>query len=464
MASSLGELFISLGFDVDDAKLKSFKDGLVNTQEQMIKLGKSASEAIGGISAAFAGVALFVQGSADNAVKLNNMALMFGANAQAAQTFANALHQVNSQVSVAGGLDIFGKFSQMVRGQIPFGEGGAAAVARLGGYGKEGFADQSAEQVLLRIAQHRDEVRNSLAPGQSEDAKNAAYQLFLEKAGLSGARAVIDLLADHPEKYAAAGQYNMTGDQQKGLSEYAKSTAEFSEAITKFENVVAAHLAPAMTQFFNAVTAIINKVSGNEDAIGDFLLEEKEKRGVFAILPGVALYDYLTASSSTSKTAITNNTRGGRNNNPGNIKYGAFAQSHGATGQDDGGFAIFPNSGTGTSAISSLLQLYGSKNIDTIHGIVNRYTSGDSPVIQSNYERMLETMTDRGANDHLNISDPQVLKQLVAGIVRQENGAKNVTINVQSNATDNREVAKLVADHFQNQILNPANAQTNLGY
>jgi hypothetical protein len=35
------------------------------------------------------------------------------------------------------------------------------------------------------------------------------------------------------------------------------------------------------------------------------------------------------------------NSRGERNNNRGNIKFGAFAKAHGATGADSGGFAIF---------------------------------------------------------------------------------------------------------------------------
>lgn len=44
-----------------------------------------------------------------------------------------------------------------------------------------------------------------------------------------------------------------------------------------------------------------------------------------------------------------------RNHNPGNIRYGRFAQSHGATGSD-GAFAIFPDDQTGFSAMSALLE------------------------------------------------------------------------------------------------------------
>lgn len=457
--ASLGELFISLGFDVDDTKLKAFKNAIRDTHEDMAKLGRTAAEALGVITTAAAGLALFVQHSADGATKLGNMALMFGANAQAAQTFANALHQVNSVVSVSSGIDMFGKFSRIVKGEIPLGAGGADAVALLGGYKPgEGFLGTSADDVIRRFAQNYAVMKKQFGAG---------YGVFLDKAGLgAAAEPAIAELASNPSRYEAASQYNMTQDQIAALKEYAQSTAEFHEAITRFENTVAAHLAPALTQFFNAITAILDRLP-SADAVGDRLLAEKEKRdqeGFFQYWIG-DMYDVMTGSKQLGPFfGNGSGTRGARNNNPGNIKYGPFAQAHGATGSDDRGFAIFPESGMGMAAISYLLRAYAGQHINTIHGIVGRYTSGDSPSIQAAYERMLETTTGRGAGEHLNISDPNVLRQLVAGIIRQENGSKNVTINVHSNATDNNEVAKLVADHFQNRILNPTNAQTNLGY
>jgi hypothetical protein len=47
-------------------------------------------------------------------------------------------------------------------------------------------------------------------------------------------------------------------------------------------------------------------------------------------------------------------TRNWRNNNPGNIEAGGFANAHGAVGSD-GRFAIFPDMPTGQKALSILL-------------------------------------------------------------------------------------------------------------
>lgn len=46
-----------------------------------------------------------------------------------------------------------------------------------------------------------------------------------------------------------------------------------------------------------------------------------------------------------------------RNNIPGDICYGAFAQAHGATGTD-GRFAIFPDAATGFTAMGALLEAH----------------------------------------------------------------------------------------------------------
>jgi hypothetical protein len=62
-----------------------------------------------------------------------------------------------------------------------------------------------------------------------------------------------------------------------------------------------------------------------------------------------------------------------RNNNPGNLEYGDFAKSHGATGSD-GRFAIFSTMEAGMAAQEALLRSKYSKGLDTIHKLY--YGSG----------------------------------------------------------------------------------------
>ena len=57
-----------------------------------------------------------------------------------------------------------------------------------------------------------------------------------------------------------------------------------------------------------------------------------------------------------------------RNNNPGDIEYGAFAKAHGATGTD-GRFAIFPDYETGHNALLALLNTKGYKDLTLAQAI-----------------------------------------------------------------------------------------------
>lgn len=67
--------------------------------------------------------------------------------------------------------------------------------------------------------------------------------------------------------------------------------------------------------------------------------------------------------------------RSTRNKNPGNIKYGKFAQSHGATGKDKDGFAIFPDNNTGRNAMQGLLRSKGYNN-QNIDDAIGKWTAG----------------------------------------------------------------------------------------
>lgn len=69
-----------------------------------------------------------------------------------------------------------------------------------------------------------------------------------------------------------------------------------------------------------------------------------------------------------------------RNNNPGNIKYGDFAASFGATkgqaGTDGGSFAVFPDEATGRKAMVALLKSYGQKGLTLEQGMRRWSNSG----------------------------------------------------------------------------------------
>lgn len=127
---------------------------------------------------------------------------------------------------------------------------------------------------------------------------------------------------------------------------------------------------------------------------------------------------FMTDPQSSTAPPSTGSTRGIRNNNPGNIKYGEFARRHGATGQDAGGFAIFPNAAAGLGAINANLTSYARQGINTPSAIAHRWSTTD----QDAYTKRLAGLFGGDANKSLNLSDPAVLNALRNGIILQENG------------------------------------------
>lgn len=110
----------------------------------------------------------------------------------------------------------------------------------------------------------------------------------------------------------------------------------------------------------------------------------------------------------------------GKTNNFTNIRYGAWAAAHGATGQYKG-FAMFPDPTTGIGAANANLNSYSAKGIDTINGIVNRW----SPPTENDTPALVKAMSGRtgyGENQHLDMSDPSVRAKLLRALILQETG------------------------------------------
>lgn len=86
---------------------------------------------------------------------------------------------------------------------------------------------------------------------------------------------------------------------------------------------------------------------------------------------------------STKPTPLLT-ARGIRNNNPGNIKKSASTWL-GKVG-NDGTFETFDTAENGIRAMARLLRTYRNNyGLNTIRGIIQRWTAGDSATIQNNY-------------------------------------------------------------------------------
>lgn len=105
--------------------------------------------------------------------------------------------------------------------------------------------------------------------------------------------------------------------------------------------------------------------------------------GVSAAGPG-----WTTVITPTGETIRREGTRAWRNNNPGNIEFGQFAQRYGAVGTD-GRFAVFPTYEQGRAAKEALLFESPSYSGRTIASAINRY----APPVENNTNRYIEEVS-----------------------------------------------------------------------
>ena len=118
--------------------------------------------------------------------------------------------------------------------------------------------------------------------------------------------------------------------------------------------------------------------------------------------------------------------RGIRNNNVGNIEYGAFAKNHGATGSD-GRFAIFATMAQGIAALASLLLAYAAKpdgkggTIDTVQETISRFApSNENDTVA--YVSSVCAVLNCQPNDRFDFHDSDFLFWMVTAIGEHENG------------------------------------------
>lgn len=115
-----------------------------------------------------------------------------------------------------------------------------------------------------------------------------------------------------------------------------------------------------------------------------------------------------------------NNAIGFRNNNPGNLRIAANA-----TGKN-GGFSTFANDADGRAAMARQLMLYGDRGNNTLDGIIHTY----APQSENNTRAYIDSVsksTGFGAQQRINLHDPDVLKTLMAAMIKHESGAQPYT-------------------------------------
>lgn len=120
---------------------------------------------------------------------------------------------------------------------------------------------------------------------------------------------------------------------------------------------------------------------------------------------------------------MTAQTRGERNNNPGNLRHGSNWLGL-APKQPDADFCTFTDAKYGFRALAKVLLVYRAKGFDTVRTIVERW----APPNENNTDAYVAAVAKCMGCDpdtHLDVMDYTQMYPLVCAIVRHENGRNN---------------------------------------
>lgn len=175
--------------------------------------------------------------------------------------------------------------------------------------------------------------------------------------------------------------------------------------------------------------------------------EENEKKIISA--SGVDGSGTTTVKYEDGTTEVLSGPRPIRNNNPGNLEYGNFAQRHGAVGSD-GRYAVFPTKEIGWNAKINLLKTDTYQNL-SIKDAFNRYApSSENP----NYIRDLRSYTGFDLNRQMNSLNEQEFNTLVNAVAKIEGAESFVgqysTAGTSSAPTTQNEPADPATSAFAN--------------
>lgn len=123
---------------------------------------------------------------------------------------------------------------------------------------------------------------------------------------------------------------------------------------------------------------------------------------------------------------ISKQSRGTRNNNPGNIDYNKSNQWQGQLGLEIGvpkpRFARFDSPENGLRALGKLLQTYhGKHGLKTVKQIISRWAPSTENDTEA-YVRSVEKRTGTAPGAEVNMKDTKVLRGFTEAIVIHENG------------------------------------------
>ncbi len=274
---NVGELFVSLGFDVDDKTLKSFDAGIKDTMSSILKLA--------GVTATIGGTLFEMKGATDTAIQLRNLNTELGLNQKSVTEWAAAWKYANPGQTLAQGAASLEHLKNYLN-DVQWNGKSAGAYNLLGGIVSDG----------LTVEEMNDQVRkglpNLIATRGRATASNALRELY-------GSADAMNVLTLSLEKFnEEAKKAEITPEQVANMVEMRSNLSELGTQWEMMWVTVTGTISPFITNLLKEINS-----KGVGGAVASFNETQNERGRVKRIIGWDASPEEVDAYIEAHKTS-----------------------------------------------------------------------------------------------------------------------------------------------------------------
>lgn len=281
MGMSIGELFVELGFDVDDAKLKSFNDEIKGAALELTKLAGIAGATLFALDK-------FIDSSLQRALGIKNFTSETGQAAEGMLRFASAVNQTNAAISTAAASQSYYSFGRMLA-DLSQGKGDPGAIARLTGGAYE--IGDTEEKVIEKIRAFMPELIRQSGGGVQGTGVAAS---LLQQVGLGAGS--IRAFGMSPTEYRNATQAYVDAELQAAdaNAQLANQMAKTQQTWEALKDSLVSEWAPTLIGYFQELDEWLIKIKPDIDNLIKSINEMADALGGWKTV-GEAILDFFIA-------------------------------------------------------------------------------------------------------------------------------------------------------------------------
>ncbi|MBZ5673712.1 MAG: hypothetical protein LAP61_05640 [Acidobacteriia bacterium] len=263
---NIGELFVSLGFDVDEQKLKDFDEGVRSLEKHMLSLTAVATGSVIGLD-------VFLTRVADRATAMKQFGDQTGYSTQALQEWALVINRTNPLINVEQAQEKYKAFTEYIK-NINWGAGGGNILSQLG---VDYIPGADPAQYLEKLSQR--------LPDFIARYGRARAGMLLDQIGL-GAGAIDALLTTAQQRKNMTAGLVIDDRELSHLDQVNRKLAELTQRWEKFEADLmdrwADPLIEGMDKIERGMEKWLPKINDVAQAIGGWKLIGETVLGFYA--------------------------------------------------------------------------------------------------------------------------------------------------------------------------------------